>query len=261
MNRATLNDFLDPVRKFTAGEFLPESLLLERMGKLATYYAPFEYINRSARLVICGITPGMQQAVIALAAAGKALREGAAVTVAQRFAKETASFAGPMRANLVAMLDAVGVAGFLGIDSAAELFATRRDLVHYTSALRNPVFASGKNYSGSPSILGQACLRWQVENYLAEEAASLPEALWVPLGPVATAALQHLTSRGLLNESRLLSGMPHPSGANAERIGVFLGRKDPALASAKTNGEVLLKAREAIEQKMANLRRDHGKGN
>lgn len=34
-------------------------------------------------------------------------------------------------------------------------------------------------------------------------------------------------------------GMPHPSGANAERIAYFLGRKPKAALSAKTNADTI----------------------
>ena len=36
-NRAALEDFLEPVRNLKGVDFLPESLLLERVGVLSTY--------------------------------------------------------------------------------------------------------------------------------------------------------------------------------------------------------------------------------
>lgn len=118
---------------------LPEELLLTSEGNLHTFYAPFDHINTGARIVLCGITPGLQQASRALDEACKQLRQGASIEQAREAAKATASFAGPMRNNLVNMLDHVGVHTLLGIDSCARLFDTHRHLVHYTSALRYPV--------------------------------------------------------------------------------------------------------------------------
>lgn len=40
----------------------PESLLMRRDGDWATYYAPFDHVNLRARIVLVGITPGLQQA-------------------------------------------------------------------------------------------------------------------------------------------------------------------------------------------------------
>lgn len=67
------------------------------------------------------------------------------------------------------MLDHIGVHTLLDIDSCARLFDTHRHLVHYTSALRYPVFVDGLNYSGSPAMLSRSSLRRQVETHLAEE--------------------------------------------------------------------------------------------
>lgn len=251
MRRVSLHDFVDVVTNYREGDNLPESLRLDRSEAFTTYYAPFEYINTAAKVVLCGITPGLQQATIALVTAGSALRAGQNVEAALAQAKNTASFAGPMRSNLVAMLDHIGLPQRLGIHSAAELFGERSDLVHFTSALRNPVFHRGENFSGTPSMLEQASLRWQVENCLAEEAALLTGALWIPLGPKVSQALRHLVDRGVIDDAQVIDGLPHPSGANAERVSVFLGRKDPAAASAKTDASAILEARNRAVAKIS----------
>ena len=72
-------------------------------------YAPFEHIQHSAKVVIVGITPGEQQARNALLEARRQLIAGASQAMALSKAKVFASFSGPMRANLVAMLDHVGL--------------------------------------------------------------------------------------------------------------------------------------------------------
>lgn len=45
---------------------LPGELLLTTEGDITTFYAPFDYINTQAKIVLCGITPGLQQASRAL---------------------------------------------------------------------------------------------------------------------------------------------------------------------------------------------------
>jgi len=70
MLSVSVHDYANVVANFREGGVLPESLLLERSGEFSTYYAPFEYINTSAKEVLCGITPGLQQATIALGTAG-----------------------------------------------------------------------------------------------------------------------------------------------------------------------------------------------
>lgn len=237
-----------------SGTELPKELLLASEGSLQTFYAPFDYINPKARITICGITPGHSQAVKALNEARRLLKAGASLEEAKRKAKETASFAGAMRTNLIAMLNHIGLAKLLGIDSCARLFDTHTHLVHYTSALRYPVFVSGGNYSGSPSMLSQQSLRQQVDTYLAEEARVLGgNCVYVPLGPKVAKAFEHLQQKGLVKPEQVLAGLPHPSGANAERISYFLGNKAREKLSAKTNADVLDTARTQLCAKVASL--------
>lgn len=236
---------------------LPAELLLTSEGNLQTFYAPFDHINTGARIVLCGITPGLQQASRALDEACKQLRQGASIEQAREAAKATASFAGPMRNNLVNMLDHVGVHTLLAIDSCARLFDTHRHLVHYTSALRYPVFVDGLNYSGSPAMLSRSSLRRQVETHLAEEIRILgPKCLYVPLGPKVAEVFQHLQTTGLLKAEQTLDGLPHPSGANAERISYFLGNKSREKLSPKTNPAALDSAKTRILGKLAKLQKE-----
>jgi hypothetical protein len=75
----------------------PDDLLMDRGGNLAIYYAPFDYINPDARIILVGITPGRTQMNEALTAAAACLANGRNEQEVLRTAKETASFAGPVR--------------------------------------------------------------------------------------------------------------------------------------------------------------------
>jgi hypothetical protein len=236
------------------GESLPNELLLASEGTLQTFYAPFDYINTQARVTLCGITPGYQQAINALHEARRQLQAGASSDVAKRRAKETASFSGPLRSNLIAMLDHIGLHQLLELDSCARLFDTHQHLVHYTSALRYPVFVEGRNYSGSPAVLSRPSLRQQVDTHLAEEVRTLDaHCVYVPLGPKVAEVFGRLQNKGLLKPEQILAGLPHPSGANAERIRYFLGNKARAQLSTKTNADVLDEARAQLQNKVARL--------
>jgi len=52
-----------------------------------------------------------------------------------------------------------------------------------------------------------------------------------------------------------LHGLPHPSGANAERIAYFLGRKDRSALSAKTDAARLDAINRDLKKRVASLRR------
>lgn len=233
---------------------LSGQLTVARDGLLTINWAPFDYINTSAQIVLVGITPGRQQAVNALAEARRQLLQGADLATVAAAAKATASFSGAMRGNLVSQLDHVGINRFLGISSCASLFGTDANLVHYTSALRHPVFVGEENYSGQPNMTRHPLLRQYVQQHLGAEIQALKTALWVPLGPRPAEALLSLADSNLLDRNRILDGLQHPSGANAERIAYFLGRKAKTALSTKTNPVKIDAARTSLLERLACLR-------
>ena len=156
-----------------------------------------------------------------------------------------------MRPNLVGLLDHVGVNRWLGIRTCDELFGDAAHLVQTTSVLRNPVFVDGENYNGTPNMTSHPLLREQLLTHFGEDAKTLPKAAFVPLGDKVAEALHFLADQSLLDRSRILDGLPHPSGANAERIAYFLGRKSRSALSAKTNPDKLDLARDKMIQKLA----------
>jgi hypothetical protein len=242
MNVSRFEEFASIIKAlpdtFALEQPLPKSLRLETEGALSVFYAPFDHLSEEAKIVLVGITPGRAQAIEALTHARAFLRRGASCADASAQAKNAASFAGPMRSNLVAMLDHVGVASRLGLQTTAQLWSTHTSLVHFTSSLRYPVFDAQKNYSGT-RLIKQSILRSQVDRYFVSECKSLNNALFVPLGPAALSACDYACSRGALRAAQVLRGMPHPSGANAERVAYFLGRKSRAALSGKTRPDTI----------------------
>jgi len=232
---------------------IPDDFLLARAGRYSSYYLPFESVNTAARLVVVGISPGFVQWKIAMRAAQIGMAAGASRADTMRAARQSGAFSGPIRANFVALLDAIGVQRWLGIASCATLFGEDADLVHIGAILRHSVFVDGKNYSGTPAMPRQGFLRDQVLRYFAHEAALLPNALYMPMGASVSEGLDWLAAQGVLHSEQILHGLPHPSGANAERVAYFLGRKEQAALSAKTDGARIDRAKQALLAQMAGL--------
>ena len=249
----TVDRFLDIVRGLPDPVRLTDDLILERDGAMQVAWAPFEYVPKRPVLALVGITPGRSQAERALAAFRDALRDELGTEDALRRVKALASFSGPLRNNLVAMLDHIGLHRALGIASCADLFGAADEPVHFTSALRYPVFVNGANYSGAPDLLRSAFLRRWVDATLGEEARGLPDVVWVPLGPKPARALHQLAGQGLIDPIRILDGLPHPSGANAERIAFFLDRKPRVALSKQTNAAAIAAARERLRGQISAL--------
>lgn len=214
---------------------VPLELFLFDDAQLSVIYAPLDFVNTRASIVLAGLTPSWKQACAAFAAhaaqrqggAGPAAGEEAPSDAAGDEARNEAAglevqrraaFAGTMRQNLITMLDELGIHSHLGIASTASLFAEHAAALHATSVLRYPVFKAGKNYSGQhPKPLAHPFLRAMLERVCAAELAQVEAALIVPLGKAAEECLEHLSALGKLRADRVLRGFPHPSAANVHR--------------------------------------------
>lgn len=258
MNTTLFEHFSPVIRSLTAAELngapsLNAKLCIAQEGSIEVCYAPFEFINPKARLVIVGITPGRTQMLNALKEARNHLDKGYKPLHVLAAAKQTGAFSGAMRPNLVGLLDCVGVNRWLGIRTCDDLFGAASHLVQTTSVLRNSVFVDGENYNGTPSMTRHTLLRDQLMTHFGEDIKTLPIAVFVPLGDKVAEALHFVAEHGLLDRKRILDGLPHPSGANAERIAYFLGRKSRGALSAKTNADKLDQARDSMIQKVMAL--------
>jgi hypothetical protein len=241
--------------RINAPSDIPASFLLGQEKKLTSHYIPFDSVNPSARLVLVGITPGFTQWKNAMREAQRQLHAGVSTDVAHRAAKQTGAFSGAMRPNLIGLLDHIGLHRWLGLTSCDALFGSASHLVQTTSILRHPIFVDGQNYNGTPNMVRSPFLRTQIEAHFAEEARTLDKAVFVPLGPKVSEGLDWLVQRGVIPADRILHGLPHPSGANAERIAYFLGRKDRLALSAKTDADRLDRINRDLKERVASLRR------
>lgn len=212
-----------------APEGLDSRLLIDSHGDLAAYYAPFEYLNLRARIVLVGITPGPIQMVNAHRTVRHALLSGKSFEEAVRQAKEAAAFSGTaLRNNLVSQLNHWGVHTWLGLADSSELFGSARELVQTTSLLRYPVFKGGEKYEGNPSMTRNKWLRNQLMAHFVKEVQQLPDAVFLSLGPKVQEVMNTLVTEGVLTANRVITGMLHPSGENGYRIKYMLsGRTDP----------------------------------
>jgi hypothetical protein len=206
--------------------------------RIVAYYAPFDYLNRLARVALVGVTPGPTQMRESYAIVRDALRAGQSDQQALQAVKTHASFKG-MRRDLARWLDELGLATLLGLRSCSELFQdSHRGLLHTTSAVRNPVFvrrgdSTLANYPGSsPELVAHPWLREMIETTLADELSALPSAIVIPLGR-ANRALAHLQDRGAADPARCLIGLPHPSPASPPRERYFQDAKAHLLSQVR----------------------------
>lgn len=200
-----------------------EDLMIEQFmyamdDKLEVFWAPFEYINKEAKVMILGITPGWTQMQLAFHYVRSHIHDEERESML-RDAKKQASFGGSgIRKNLIDMLDGIELNEHLNIQSCTALYGDMNHLLHSTSTLRYPVFINKKNYTGSsPSMLKHPLLIRMIHELLVPEINKLREAVIIPAGKAVSEVLRHLKTKGLIDNETILFDFPHPSGANGHR--------------------------------------------
>lgn len=212
---------------YTKEDLMKEKYLVSSEGKIEIYYAPFDYINVSASIIIVGITPGWSQMEKSFRTIIKELTTNDDFSLGLKKVKSECSFAGSMRSNLIKMLDELELDKKLNLESTSELFAIENDFLHSTSVIKYPVFNNGKNYTGSsPSPLKSEILWKQIEKSFIPEINEFKGKLIIPLGKSVNEILSKIQSDNKLNDNFILNGFPHPSGANGHRAKQFDNNKE-----------------------------------
>ena len=206
-----MSKFLKQIRslkKINKSTVTNKNFLIKREDNIEIYYAPFDYINSKAKIMIVGITPGLQQMLQSFEAVneGRSLKE----------VKDLSSFKGSMRTTLIKYLDALNINKKLKIKSCESLFNTNSKYLHSTSLIKYPVFDKGRNYSGS-GLLKKKILLDFLETYFVKELKKLDKTIIVPLGNTVSSTIDYLNNEFKLNLKCFLKGFPHPSGLNVRK--------------------------------------------
>ena len=211
----------------TKEDLMKEKYLVSKEGEIEIYYAPFDYINLDASIIIVGITPGWTQMEKSFKTIINELTKNNDFSLALKKVKSECSFAGSMRSNLIKMLDDLELDKKLHIHSTSELFKIENSFLHSTSVIKYPVFNNGKNYTGSaPSPQKSGVLWEQIEKLFIPEIKEFRGKLIIPLGKSVSEILLKIQSENKLNDNFILNGFPHPSGANGHRAKQFESNKE-----------------------------------
>ena len=129
------------LKKIDKKSITGKKFLIEKHKNIEIYYAPFDYINPKAKIMIVGITPGLQQMLQSY----EVINKGGSL----KKVKDLSSFKGSMRTGLIKYLDELKINKILKIKSSQSLFDKDNKYLHTTSLVKYPVFDKGKNYSGA----------------------------------------------------------------------------------------------------------------
>lgn len=235
----------------TRSGFRDGTLAIAQEGKFSAFYAPFDWVNTEADVVIVGITPGTSQATEALVGMRRALMAGRSLDQACEAAKQAASFKGGMRTLGARLMDHFDIHRLLGLDTTEDLFGKAARRAHYTSVLRYPVLKEFGNYSGDANLLKRPMLRAMAEEGIPAELALLDDPWIIPFGPVACSVLEHLSGKGLIRGDKILGGILHPGGQQWNRYNVQLDLVSRQEALAVPGGEAVIERSAALRETVA----------
>ena len=224
-----MSKFLKQIRslkKINKSIVTNNKFLINKEANIKIYYAPFDYVNSKAKIMIAGITPGLQQMLQSFQVIndGKSLKE----------VKDLSSFKGSMRTTLIKYLDELKVNKMIKIKSCESLFDKDSKYLHATSLVKYPVFDKGKNYAGSNILKKKILLDFIEENFL-KELKTLKKAIIIPLGNTVSSTIEYLNNKYDLKLRCFLKGFPHPSGANARKNIQFKEHKSSMMKLLKPN--------------------------
>ncbi|MGL5756939.1 MAG: hypothetical protein ACRCYC_16535 [Paraclostridium sp.] len=240
----TLYDYIEIIKelpikdKYTKEELLTEKFLIEREGNIEIYYAPHnEYLNPKAKIFIIGITPGFQQMSTAISTARKELELSDDIESIQYKCKVAGRFSGSLRKNIISMLDGIKLNEALNLNSCSELFQEKDYLLHTVSLIPYPVFVKKQNYTGhTPKLIKTDFLmKYVYGNFIneLERIENFRDILLIPLGKAVEEVLDKLRDEGIISENQILTGFPHPSGANVNRMIQFEQNKEDMMKTIK----------------------------
>jgi len=218
-------DKIRELKKIDTSSIVNKEFLVKKDGNIEIYYAPFEYINPKAKIIIVGITPGLQQMTQSFQAIkdGKSLKE----------VKDLSSFKGSMRTTLIKYMNELKINKILKIKSCESLFNLDSKYLHTTSLVKYPVFDKGKNYSGANILKKKILLEFIEENFL-KELKILQNSIIIPLGNTVSSTIDYLNTEYQLNLRCFLKGFPHPSGLNVRKNIQFKDNKKEMLRLLKS---------------------------
>jgi hypothetical protein len=244
MKKTKFHRFADALERLgKAGVNAPE-FSLGKEGVYELRYIPFEHVNRDARLVIVGITPGPNQLELAYTKAQALLQAGAGEATVLAEVIKTGGFGGPaMRPNLLKMLRHFHFDKLLGIDDVATLWGENAHLLHSTSVVPHALFEKGEKFSGSfDAILKSPMLKQCFLDCFVGTLGQLrSDALYVGLGDCPQAALAWCVSAGCLRPDQVLGAFCHPSTNGGSAPAYYL--RERSIADLKHNDPVRHRAK------------------
>jgi hypothetical protein len=223
MRRYMLQDFKSVIQS-GVDPMKSDDTVAAKDGTYKAIYVPFEYVNKSAKLAIVGITPGPNQIAAAYAQTRNLLLRDLPEADVLREAIKAGAFKGGMRDNLITILKHFDLARRLGIEDEATLWTSSAGLLHSTSVVPHAAFKRGQCFNGPFSeVMRSRLLREIFETCFVPTLSELSaECRFLALGATPLDALKWCADRRIIARDQILGACPHPSPSSGNQVKYFV---------------------------------------
>lgn len=237
----------------------PQTLIAHE-GDAQLFFVPFEHVNRHARLVLVGISPGPTQVRKAYRDLPGLLRGDMALDAVSAELKRRYAFDG-MREKIAAVLnwEVLRLAEKIGAESGSSIWGADFPLIQPTSLIPQSAYLRGR-YVNAPfdELMDVPVFRKCFEEGFAAQLRVMSgRALFLAFGPTPWAALKHCVDRGLIKDEQLLGYTPHPSNSAGNQFSVFLGTLQPEALKpgnpVRSRVPKLLAARKELQSRVRSI--------
>lgn len=229
MNRNMFHIYKDRLAQFGASGVGRPEFSLGREGKYSLRYIPFEHVNKEAKLVIVGITPGPNQLELAYESAQRMIKAGKTESETLIEIKKHGAFgSNTMRPNLVKMLNHFGFDQILGVSDINSLWGSNSKLLHSTSVIPHAAFDVKQGQDSPFAKNFEDVIKCKIfhECFMDCFVPSLQEinsdALYIGLGRCPEQALSWCVEQGYLKKEQVLGAFSHPSTTGGSSVGYYL---------------------------------------
>lgn len=229
MERDMFARFAEDLKRYGKSGVGRAEFELGRQDKNSLRYIPFEHINRDAKIVIVGITPGPTQLGLAYETAQSLLKAGRPADEVLREAKKHGGFGGPkVKPNLLKLLKHFSFDRILGVSQIESLWGSNARLMHTTSVVPHAAFTvkKGRETPFADDFEDVWSCDLFRECFLDCFVPSLAEinsnAMYIGLGRCPEQALAWCVAHGLLREEQVLGAFCHPSTNGGSTVKYFL---------------------------------------
>ena len=199
MNRRLVNQ-IKLLKQVDIKTIFENKFLLYFDKNFEIYYAPLEYVNYKAKIVMVNLSPDINEMLESFKLANKG--------VSPKKIKDELISQKNINLNLTKFLDKLNINHLFNIKSCESLFNKNKKLLHITSIIKFPTFYKSKKYL-EINLFKQKVLVDFIEKYFLKELKIFKDCIIIPLSTDVSSIIENLDNKYNLKLNFFLKQFPN----------------------------------------------------